>query len=51
MTFVAAIGVTHVKTAKAGPSNNLIYHGGPVLHTTHLYAIYWRPQFGCVSGD
>lgn len=27
----------------AGASNNLTYHGGPIMHTNVTYAIYWRP--------
>ena len=29
--------------ATAQPGGNLLYHGGPVLHTNTTYAIYWVP--------
>jgi hypothetical protein len=30
-------------SATAQPGGNLLYHGGPVLHTNTTYAIYWVP--------
>ena len=27
-----------------GPSDNLVYNGGPVMHTNTVYAIYWFPS-------
>jgi hypothetical protein len=30
--------------ATAKPAGNLLYHGGPVLHTNTTYAIYWVPS-------
>ncbi|HYM15812.1 MAG TPA: carboxypeptidase regulatory-like domain-containing protein [Dehalococcoidia bacterium] len=32
-----------VTAAPASPPDNLAYHGGPVMHTTTTYAIYWLP--------
>jgi hypothetical protein len=29
---------------KAGSSNNLVYNGGPVMHSDANYAIYWEPS-------
>jgi PKD repeat protein len=32
------------QAAAAGDSSNdLAYHGGPVMHTDHTYSIYWEP--------
>jgi hypothetical protein len=34
----------HGKAGKTGSSGgNLTYHGGPVMHTNRVYAIYWVP--------
>jgi hypothetical protein len=30
--------------ARRGGSNNLLYHGGPVMHSDSNYAIYWEPS-------
>jgi hypothetical protein len=40
-------GIVHargVAAATAKPAGNLLYHGGPVLHTNTTYAIYWVPS-------
>lgn len=37
------------KQAKAG--SNLVYHGGPVMHTNATYAIYWIPPGYSVSAS
>ena len=39
-------GVVPARGAAAGAAQtagNLLYHGGPVLHTNTTYAIYWVP--------
>ena len=28
---------------RRAPTSNLSYHGGPVVHGSHVYAIYWAP--------
>jgi hypothetical protein len=43
------VGVGASSAQEAGADNNLVFQGGSVLHTTHTYAIFWRPQFGCVN--
>src|SRR5947209_19884140 len=40
-------GIVHARgVAAATPrqGGNLLYHGGPVLHTNTTYAIYWVPS-------
>jgi hypothetical protein len=34
------------ETGPTHPSQNLDYHGGPVMHTNTTYAIYWLPTPG-----
>ena len=30
---------------------DLVYHGGPVMHTNRSYAIYWSPSSGPISAS
>src|SRR5258708_19611833 len=44
--FVADHAPRHIFSPKGGfrsTNKNLIDHGGPVLPTSHVYAIYWGP--------
>jgi hypothetical protein len=44
----------HSTTAFAEPKVAMGYHGGPVMHSTNTYAIYWDPTtepFGQYDGD
>lgn len=34
---------------RPGSANNLAYHGGPVMHTNTVYALYWIPAGYTVS--
>jgi len=34
---------TQASVARTRPTNNLIFHGGPVLPTNSTYSIYWSP--------
>ena len=52
---LGADGQAHVPSlAKAiaalGPSEDLTYHGGPVLHSNTVYAIYWIPPGATACG-
>src|SRR5262249_12513928 len=41
-----ALGVVPARNQAGRPpgsANNLSYHGGPVMHTNTVYAIYWAP--------
>jgi hypothetical protein len=41
-----ALGVVPARNQaghRPGSANNLSYHGGPVMHTNTVYAIYWAP--------
>ncbi len=38
------------KLGSGGAGGNLSYHGGPVMHTNTVYAIYWLPANYTVSG-
>ena len=34
-----------------GPGGNLTWHGGPVMHSTNVYSIYWAPSgYGYQAG-
>jgi hypothetical protein len=39
----------HSQAGHGGGSGNLTYHGGPVMHTNKVYAIYWVPSGFTVS--
>ena len=46
------LGMVPSRAASAAPAdaaNNLVYHGGPVMHTNTVYAIYWVPSGYSVS--
>jgi hypothetical protein len=46
--IVPAFGASH---GGGAPGGNLAYHGGPVMHTNKVYAIYWVPSgFAIQSG-
>ncbi len=49
--ILGLIPARHAHAASAASSsNNLLYHGGPVMHTNTVYAIYWVPSGYTVSG-
>jgi hypothetical protein len=41
---VPAHGQPNNGVRAAGTNNNLLYNGGPVMHTNSVYAIYWVPS-------
>jgi hypothetical protein len=43
-----ALGMTHTQASHAA-GNDLVYHGGSVVHQAHLYAIFWRPEVACAN--
>jgi hypothetical protein len=45
-TFERQTGAAPLTTASPaiGPADNLVYGGGPVLHTTDPYLVFWDPQ-------
>src|SRR3954452_10975282 len=47
----AILGVVpvHGQAGHAGGAGSLTYHGGPVMHTNKVYAIYWVPSGFTVS--
>jgi hypothetical protein len=41
---VPAHGQPNAAAKAAGTAGNLLYNGGPVMHTNQVYAIYWIPS-------
>jgi hypothetical protein len=37
--------------AQARTSNNLVNHGGPVIHSAHVVPIFWGPSWGTGGAD
>ena len=48
------LGMVPIREKGAKPSrnssSNLTYHGGPVMHTNSVYAIYWDPNSSLPAG-
>ncbi|HKW27359.1 MAG TPA: hypothetical protein VJN48_16360 [Terriglobales bacterium] len=42
---------TAAKIKPSGTSNNLIYHGGPILPSATIKAIFWGSSWGSYTGD
>lgn len=48
---VHTMGIKHSGAAKLARTNNLTYHGGPVMAgTANVYAIFWEPTNNVQSG-
>ena len=39
------------KSQPASTSNDLLYHGGPILPSTYVQAIFWGSSWGSYTGD
>jgi hypothetical protein len=48
--IVPAMNASH-NAGSGGSGGNLAYHGGPVMHTNKVYAIYWVPAGYTVSSS
>lgn len=48
--IVPTQAAAHANRHSGGSGPNLVYHGGPVLHTNRTVAVYWGPSGGFASG-
>jgi hypothetical protein len=46
---VPVLGQGKARPGGGGSGPNLVYHGGPVMHTNTVYAVYWVPPGYSVS--